>query len=60
LYVKERKEFPMLRFDPLRRVNYYQLIQEHYLKAAPETQFYITDLDGLITHNRPEKRTSSQ
>nr|WP_263328456.1 DUF3939 domain-containing protein [Neobacillus sp. Marseille-Q6967] len=56
LYVKERKEFPMLRFDPDRRVNYYQLIQEHYLKTAPETQFYITNLDGLITHIKPEKR----
>ena len=56
LYVKERKEYPMLQFDPQKRVNYYQLIQEHYLKAVPETQFYITDLDGLITHIRPEKR----
>ncbi|WHY01977.1 DUF3939 domain-containing protein [Neobacillus sp. DY30] len=56
LYVKERKEFPMLQFDPQRRVNYYQLIQEKYLKSTPETQFYITELDGLITHIRPEKR----
>ncbi|MEH7274463.1 AtpZ/AtpI family protein [Neobacillus vireti] len=56
LYVKERKEFPMLRFDPDRRVNYYQLIQDNYLKSTPETQFYITELDGLITHIRPEKR----
>ncbi|MFJ5759994.1 DUF3939 domain-containing protein [Neobacillus sp. NPDC093182] len=56
LYVKERKEYPMLRFDPQRRVNYYQLIQENYLKSAPETQFYITELDGLITHITPKKR----
>lgn len=56
LYVKERKEYPMLQFDPQRRVNYYQLIQEHYLKTTPDTQFYITELDGLITHNRPDKR----
>jgi hypothetical protein len=56
LYVKERKEYPMLQFDPLRRVNYYQLIQESYLKSDPETQFYITELDGLITHIRPEKK----
>lgn len=56
LYVKERKEYPMLQFDPNRRVNYYQLIQGKFLKAEPETQFYITDLDGLITHNKPEKR----
>jgi hypothetical protein len=56
LYVKERKEYPMLRFDPERRVNYYQLIQENYLKSAPETQFYITKLDGMITHIRPKKK----
>ncbi|MGG3471206.1 AtpZ/AtpI family protein [Neobacillus pocheonensis] len=58
-YVKEHKEFPMLKFDPHHRVNYYQLLQEHYLKTPPETQFYITDLDGLITHIKPQKKTSS-
>lgn len=56
LYVKDHKEFPMLTFDPLRRVNYFQLIQEHYLKAPPETQFYMTDLDGLITHLEPGRK----
>jgi F0F1-type ATP synthase assembly protein I len=56
LYVKDRKEYPMLRFDPERRVNYYQLVQENYLKSAPETQFYITELDGLITHISPKKK----
>jgi F0F1-type ATP synthase assembly protein I len=56
LYVKERKEYPMLPFDPNRRVNYYQLIQEKFLKSEPETQFYITDLDGLVSHIKPEKR----
>ena len=59
LYVKEKNEYPMLKFDPQRRVNYYQLLQEHYLKTAPETQFYITDLDGLITHIKPQKKNSS-
>jgi phage pi2 protein 07 len=58
-YVKEHKEAPILRFDPLRRVNYYQLLQEHYLKSEPKIQFYITDLDGLVTHIKPEKRHSS-
>ncbi|WP_066068223.1 AtpZ/AtpI family protein [Neobacillus soli] len=56
LYVKEHKEYPMLKFDPHHRVNYYQLLQDRYLKAAPEIQFYITDLDGLITHIRPQKK----
>jgi len=59
-YVKEHKEYPMLKFDPQHRVNYYQLLQDKYLKDSPKTQFYITDLDGLITHIRPQKKTSSQ
>ncbi|MBU8915700.1 DUF3939 domain-containing protein [Neobacillus sp. 114] len=59
LYVKEHNEYPMLPFDPEHRVNYYQLIQDKYLKSAPEIQFYITDLDGLITHKKPAKKTSS-
>jgi hypothetical protein len=55
-YVKEHKEYPMLNFDPHRRVNYYQLIHSHYLSAHPEVQFYITDLDGLVTHIKPRKK----
>ncbi|MEH7417723.1 DUF3939 domain-containing protein [Neobacillus drentensis] len=58
-YVKDHKEYPMLKFDPQHRVNYYLLLQEHYLKKAPVTQFYITDLDGLITHISPYKKNSS-
>jgi len=56
LFVKEHKEFPMLKFDPHHKVNYYQLGQEKYLKEAPKIQFYITDLDGLITHIKPQKK----
>ncbi|WP_042356579.1 DUF3939 domain-containing protein [Bacillus rubiinfantis] len=52
LYVKEHNELPMLPFDPQRRVNYYVLLQDKYLKEAPDIQFYITELDGLITHRK--------
>ncbi len=54
-YVKDHKKFPVLQFDPDRRINYYELIQEHYLKVKPETQFYLTDLDGMISHIQPSK-----
>jgi F0F1-type ATP synthase assembly protein I len=54
-YVKEHKKFPVLQFDPERRINYFELLQEHYLKVKPETQFYLTDLDGMITHVQPSK-----
>lgn len=49
-FVREHKKFPVLDFDPERRINYYQLVQEHYLKSKPTIQFYLTDLDGLVTH----------
>lgn len=58
-YVKDHKEYPMLKFDAERRVNYYQLLEHHYLKAVPDIQFYITKLDGLITHVKPETNSSS-
>lgn len=57
-YVKDHKEFPVLRFDHDRRVNYYQLLQDHYLKSEPKTKFYVTDLDGLITHIKPDKKAA--
>ncbi|WP_059172870.1 AtpZ/AtpI family protein [Bacillus sp. FJAT-27445] len=56
LYVKEKREYPMLPFDPSKRVNYYQLLQNHYLKEQPKIQFYITDYDGLVTHIKPVKK----
>jgi hypothetical protein len=55
-YVKAHKEYPMLKFDPQRRVNYYQLLQEHFLKSPPDIQFFITDLDGLVSHIKPDKK----
>lgn len=55
-YVKDKRQYPMLQFDPSKRVNYYQLLQDHYLKVQPEIQFYITDVDGLVTHIRPSEK----
>jgi hypothetical protein len=56
LYVKEQKKYPMLPYDPLRRVNYYLLIQEHYLEKKPDIELYITDYDGLISHEKPKRK----
>jgi Protein of unknown function (DUF3939) len=55
-YVKEQKKYPMLPYDPLRRVNYYLLIQEHYLEKKPDLELYITDYDGLISHEKPKRK----
>jgi hypothetical protein len=58
-YVKEEKKYPMLAYDPIRRVNYYELMQNHYLDFLPEIEFYITDYDGIITHIKPQKATKA-
>ncbi|MBT2640315.1 MULTISPECIES: DUF3939 domain-containing protein [unclassified Bacillus (in: firmicutes)] len=58
LYVKEHKEYPMLPYDPLHRVNYYQLLNAHCLDIQPEIELYITNYDGLITHKKPEKNST--
>lgn len=55
-YVKEHKKFPVLPHDPLRRINYFELCQEHFLKSTPQTTFYLTDLEGMITHIKPKLR----
>ncbi|MED3563949.1 DUF3939 domain-containing protein [Bacillus xiapuensis] len=58
-FVLDHKEYPMLKYDADRRVNYYQLLEHHYLKEIPEIPFYITKLDGLITHAKPKTDSSS-
>lgn len=57
LYVKEKKEFPVQLYDPLRRVNYYELMRGHYLDEKPEIDLYITDYDGLISIHKPKKQS---
>lgn len=59
LYVKEHKEYPILPFDPLHRVNYYQLLNAHCLDTQPDIALYITNYDGLITHKKPEQNSTS-
>jgi len=58
-YVKDHKKYPMLPFDPMRRVNYYLLMQDHYLNEMPSIDLYITDYDGLISHHKPKSKQTS-
>jgi F0F1-type ATP synthase assembly protein I len=59
-YKKENKEYPMLKYDPLNRVNYYQLIQSRCLDEQPPIDLYITNYDGLVTHIKPKKKSTGQ
>ncbi|WML43251.1 DUF3939 domain-containing protein [Neobacillus sp. PS3-40] len=56
-YVKDKKEYPILLFDPYRKVSYNQLISQHYLKSPPKTQFYVSNSDGMITNHKLSKKT---
>ncbi|WP_318502376.1 DUF3939 domain-containing protein [Bacillus sp. T3] len=54
-YVKLHKEYPILPYDNLHRVNGYLLVQEKLLDEVPTIEFYITNYDGLISHKKPKK-----
>ncbi|AGK52214.1 AtpZ/AtpI family protein [Bacillus sp. 1NLA3E] len=54
-YFKDHKQYPTLSYDPLHRVNFFELIQGKYLDFNPELEFYITDYDGIISHIKPNK-----
>lgn len=55
-YVKEHKEYPILPYDHLHRVNGYLLVQEKLLDELPTIDFYITNYDGLVTHVKPKTK----
>jgi hypothetical protein len=59
-YVTENKSFPVLPYDPLKRVNYFELMQKNLLKTELQTQFYLTDLDGLVTHIKPDMKATKK
>lgn len=59
VYFKEHRKYPTLPYDPLKKVNFYLLKNEHYLDFQPEIDFYITHYDGIITHVKPEKQKNS-
>jgi F0F1-type ATP synthase assembly protein I len=56
LFYKMNGHYPMMPYDSLHRVNYFQLIQEHYLDKHPGIDLYMTGYEGLITHIKPEKK----
>ncbi|MGJ7919020.1 AtpZ/AtpI family protein [Neobacillus sp. LXY-4] len=56
LFYKATEKYPMMPYDTLHRVNYYQLLQDHYLTEKPDIELYITEYNGLITHKKPQKK----
>jgi hypothetical protein len=56
LYHKVNNKYPTKLYDPLHRVNYDLLLQDHYLDEKPSIDLYYTDYDGLITAQKPDKK----
>jgi hypothetical protein len=56
LYNKVNNKYPARLYDPLHRVNYDLLLQDHYLDEKPSIDLYYTDYDGLITAQKPDKK----
>lgn len=56
MFYKANGKYPMMPYDPLHRVNYYQLMQDHYIQEKPEIDLYLTEYNGLITHIKPPKK----
>jgi hypothetical protein len=58
-YRKDHQQYPIIPYDPNKKVNYYLLRNEHYLHFQPEVDFYITEYDGIISHLKPQKGKGS-
>jgi hypothetical protein len=56
LFYKANEKYPVMPYDSLHRINYYQLLQEHYLQEKPIIVLYLTEYNGLITHKKPQKK----
>lgn len=56
LYFKVNNHYPVRLYDPLHRVNYVLLLEDHYLDEIPAIDLYYTDYDGLITAQKPDRK----
>lgn len=56
LFYKANKQYPTMPYDRLHRINYYQLMQDHYINEKPSIELYLTEYNGLITHIKPQKK----
>lgn len=53
-YIDQKKELPIIDYDPDRKVNFYKLQQLGLINERPKRDFYITDQEELVTTKKPE------
>ncbi|WP_066186982.1 MULTISPECIES: DUF3939 domain-containing protein [Gracilibacillus] len=53
-YILQTNTLPVIDYDPYRKVNFFKLEQLDLIDQRPDIDFYITDLENLITMEKPE------
>ncbi|TLS39117.1 DUF3939 domain-containing protein [Pseudalkalibacillus caeni] len=52
-YIKSENELPLIDGDPFYKVSYYKLEKKSFLKQRPPLDFYLTEQENMITHQKP-------
>lgn len=53
-YITEEKNIPVLPGDTRKKISYTLLQNNYYLKERPPLDFYLTDLEDMISHEPQE------
>lgn len=53
-YIAQKKELPIIDYDPYRKVSFFKLEQLNLIDERLEMDFYITDQEQLVTTVKPE------
>ncbi|WP_268748338.1 DUF3939 domain-containing protein [Gracilibacillus boraciitolerans] len=53
-YIAQKKELPIIDYDPYRKVSMHKLEQLKLIDERPEMEFYITDEEQLVTTVKPK------
>ncbi|WP_244535097.1 DUF3939 domain-containing protein [Gracilibacillus kekensis] len=53
-YIAQKKELPIIDYDPYRKVSFHKLEQLKLIDERPEMDFYITDEEQLVTTIKPK------
>lgn len=53
-YVKDLHQFPVIPSHPHKKISFHLLQQRGYIIDKPTIEFYLTDHEYLITHEKPD------
>lgn len=53
-YIYQTNSLPIIDHDPYQKVNFFKLEQLGLIKERPDIDFYISDLEHLVTMKKPD------